>query len=95
MAAPANEQLALKALAPAMLAQIAAYEAEDAALRVAEQLALKESHQSLNALAPLKRLYEESRIAIAARRGRRYPAASSFSAPDDLLHVVEDMEDEL
>jgi hypothetical protein len=95
LAAPANEQLALKALAPGMLAQCDAYAAADAAARAAEHSANKETRESLEALAPLKKIYEEARVPIAAHGGTAYPAATTFLTPDDFLHVAEDMEEEL
>jgi hypothetical protein len=95
LAAPAKEQLALKALAPGMLAQCAAYDATDTAVRAAELSANKESRESLAALAPLRKIYEEARVAVAARGGTKYAAPTTFSTPDDFLHAVEDMEDEL
>ena len=95
LAAPADEQLALKALAPGMLAQCAAYDAADTAVRAAEFSATKEIRESLAALAPLRKIYEEARVAVAARGGTRYGSPTTFATPDDFLHAVEDMEDEL
>lgn len=95
LAAPANEQVALKALAPSMLAQCDAYAAADAAVRAAEQSAKKEIRESLEALSPLKKIYEEARVPIAAHGGTAYPAATTFMTPDDFLHGAEDMEEEL
>jgi len=95
LAAPANEQLALKALAPGMLTQCDAYAAADAAVRAAEHSANKETRESLDALSPLKKIYEEARVPIAAHGGTAYPAATTFMTPDDFLHATEDMEEEL
>jgi hypothetical protein len=95
LAAPANEQLALRALAPSMLAQCDAYDAADAAVRAAELSSNKESRESLAALAPLRKIYEEARVAVAAHGGTKYAAPTRFLTPDDFLHAVEDMEDEL
>ncbi|HEY5960756.1 MAG TPA: hypothetical protein VIV60_29580 [Polyangiaceae bacterium] len=95
LAAPANEQLALKALAPGMLAHCEAYATADIAVRAAELSAKKEIRESLEALAPLKKIYEEARVAIAAKGGTVYAAATTFMTPDDFLHVAEDMEEEL
>jgi len=95
LAAPDNEQVALKALAPGLLAQCEAYSAADAAVRAAELSAKKEIRESLEALTPLKKTYEEARIPIAAHGGTAYAAVTAFATPDDFLHVAEDMEEEL
>ena len=53
LASPANEQVAIKALAPDMLTQCGAFEGAHAGALVAENASAKEVREALQALEPL------------------------------------------
>jgi hypothetical protein len=95
LAAPEGRQVALKVVAPDMLAQCDAYDAADAAVKGAEAASAKETREALAAIKPATEAYESVIHAVAAKSGSRYAAASTFSTPDDFFHVAEDVESEL
>ncbi len=95
LAAPATEYVALKALAPDIVAQCNAFTAADDAVMAAEQAVKKEVSESTAALTELRGLFDRMREVTASKLGVTYEAASAFRTPDDLLNAAEDLEDTL
>ena len=93
LAAPAQEQLALKALATDFLAVNAPFEAAHAAVKAGERASAKEVAEALEALAPLAKFYDEARVAVMAKvAGTDFGASTSYKTPDDFLVAAEGLE---
>jgi hypothetical protein len=87
-----GQQVALKILAPDMIAQCDAFEAADAAVRSAQVGTTKEVGEGKQALETLRPLFDQTREVVAAKLGVTYESASAFATPDDLLNAAEDLE---
>jgi hypothetical protein len=92
VAAAAGEVLALKALAPDMIAQCDAFAAADVAVAKAEQAAVKEVREGRVAVEALRTLFDQFREVVLAKLAVTYEASSAFPTPDDFLNAAEDLE---
>lgn len=95
LAAPAGEQVALKALAEDIIAQGRAFDAADKAVQAAERVAAKEVSESSAAMSKLRQMFDQMREVSAAKLNVTYEAASAFPTDDDLLNAAEDLEEGL
>lgn len=92
--APPTEHVAVKAIAPDLAAHYAAIVAANAAVAAAEKASGKEVRESLGAMEPLAKVFDELRL-LGEKLGTLYPAASQFRTPDDLIHAAEQLESDL
>ena len=95
LAAPEGQQVALRILAPDMIAQCNAFDAADTAAQQAAPAAKKEVAEGNQAMTALASQFDQAREVTAAKLGISYEAASAFATPDDLLNAAEDLEAQL
>ena len=89
----ATDFVALKALSSDMLRHCQAFKVADAAVKSAERSAAREVKEALDAMAPARKFFDETRQVLMAKvPGEVIQAAASFTTPDDFLAAVEDQE---
>lgn len=86
---------AIRSLAADLMVHAGAIEGAAEAVRSARKAAERELREATQAMQPMAKAYDAAREIVQAKLNVKRPSASTFTTPDDLLLVCEELERDL